>query len=224
MTNDKAHRRRRGVWLGLLVLLLLMLGGYGYAQSSSPSATTGPSKSNPTDSSSVLAPRTAQTAAAQTSAPTGSGTTAGASSGLVLAPAASSSGTGNGNGNNGNCVEPSNATGNCDHSLGVKVGQAPTLYPGVNRSLPVTYSNSNAFDILVASYRVSVSVPSSQATACPAANLLVPSGTIALSPQLTVTKKGSTTTSIPIKLAATAPDGCQRVIFTITVIASAVKK
>jgi hypothetical protein len=222
VTNDKAnHRRRRGVWLGLLVVLLLALGGYGYAVTSSPSASTGPGKGKPSASptADVLAPQ-----APQTSAPAGtttSGTSTGASAGtqVVLAPAAS-----NGNGNGGNCVEPSNGNGNCEKSFGVTVGHAQTLYPGLVRTLPVTYSNPNNFDIFVTTYRVSVSVPSSQSSTCPASSLQVPSGTVTFNPRLTVPKKGSVIRTIPLKLSADAPEGCLTVTFTITVIASAVKQ
>jgi hypothetical protein len=101
------------------------------------------------------------------------------------------------------------------------VGQAPALYPGVPRSLPVTFSNPNNFAISVSSYRVSVT--SSSAT-CPASNLEVAAGTVSLTPGLSIAKNGSTPTTVPIRLAASAPDACQRVTFAITVHASAVKK
>jgi len=222
VTNDKAnHRRRRGVWLGLLVVLLLALGGYGYAVTSSPSASTGPGKGKPSASptADVLAPSGPSSPSSPSSAGTSSGGSAGSTgTQVVLAPAAS-----NGNGN-GNCVEPSNGNGNCVKSFGVTVGHAQTLYPGLARTLPVTYSNPNSFDIVVTTYRVSVSVPSAQSSACPASSLLVPSGTVTLSPQLTVPKNGSVATTIPIKLSSGAPGGCQSVTFTITVTASAVKK
>jgi hypothetical protein len=202
VTNDKAnHRRRRGVWLGLLMVLLLALAGYGYAVTSSPSASTGPDKGKPSASPSPV----------------------------VLAPAAPN-GNGNGNGGGGtgggtdNCVDPSSEAGNCDHRFGVTVGQAQTLYPGLNRTLPVTYVNPNNFDIFINTYRVSVSVPAAKAALCPASSLLVPSGTVTVNPNLKAPKNGSISTTIPIKLAASAPDGCQQVTFTITVNASAVKK
>jgi ABC-type transport system substrate-binding protein len=216
VTNDKAHhRRRRGVWLGLLTVLLLALAGVAYAVTSSPSASPGLGKDKPsaTPTSSVLAPSAPQTTTPSTGSNTGAGTQ------IVLAPAS----TGNGNGN-GNCVDPASESANCPHSFGVMVGAAQTLYPGVARSLPVTYSNPNNFDIFISTYRVSVSVPSTQAAACPASNLLVPSGTVTLTPQLAVAKIRSVLTTIPIRLSANAPEGCQRVTFTITVSASAVKK
>jgi len=224
VTNDKAnHRRRRGVWLGLLVVLLLALGGYGYAVTSSPSASTGPGKGKPSASptADVLAPNApSNPTSPSVSSTTTSGGTPGPGTQVVLAPAASN---GNGNGN-GNCVEPSNGNGNCVKSFGVSVGQSQTLYPGLVRTLPVTYSNPNSFDILVTTYRVSVTVPSSQSSACPASSLQVPSGTVSLNPPLTAPRNGSVATTIPIKLSANAPDGCQSVTFTITVNASAVKK
>jgi len=218
VTNEHAdHRRRRSVWLGVLLGLLLALGGVGYALSTSPSAPTGQGKVKPsaTPTADVLAPGSPSNPTS-TPTPTGSGGSAGTQ--VVLAPAAS-----NGNGN-GNCVEPSNGNGSCVKSFGVAVGSAPTLYPGLLRSLPVSYSNPNNFDIFVTSYRVSVSVPSSQTSTCPASNLQVPAGTVTLSPRLTAPKKGSVATTIPIRLSANAPDGCQSASFSITVNASAVKQ
>jgi hypothetical protein len=218
VTNDNAnHRRRRGAWLGLLVVLLLALGGVGYAVTSSPSASTGPGKGKPSASptADVLAP-SGPTSPSSPSAASTATTSGGTSTQVVLAPAAS-----NGNGN-GSCVEPSNGNGNCVKSFGVTVGRAQTLYPGLVRTLPVTYSNPNSFDILVTTYRVSVTSP--QPSTCPASSLQVPSGTVTLNPQLTAPKSGSVGTTIPIKLSANAPDGCQSVSFAITVTASAVKK
>lgn len=230
MTNRRTARRRRGVELGLLLALLLALGAAGYALSGpSPSAPAASGKPSATPSSQVLAPTTVQTAAPSTTSPTGSstaGTSSGSSSGstsqLVLAPAASSNGNGNGNGNN--CLDPASESSACPHSFGVTVGQAPLLYPGLVRSLPVTFSNPNNFDILVTSYRVSVSVPATKVTTCPASNLQVPAGTITLSPRLTAPKNRSVTMLVPIKLSAGAPEACQQVSFTITLNASAAKK
>lgn len=196
--NDNVDRRRRGAWLGLLMVLLMALASAGYALSSSPSAPTGPSgKSSGTTSTDVLAP----------SASTKNGNNGG-----------------NGGGGTDNCVDPSSETGNCDHRFGVTVGQTPLLYPGVVRSLPVTFTNPNNFDIYITSYRVSVSVPVSNATACPASSLQVPTGTVTPNPRLTVVKNGSVITTVPIKLSADAPEGCQQVTFAITVNASGVKK
>lgn len=144
------------------------------------------------------------------------------SSSLVLAPAAS---TNSGNaGSNDNCVEPSNGNGNCLKTFGVTVGQVPTLYPSLVRQVPVTYSNPNSFDISVTTYRVSVSVPSSRSSACPASSLQVPAGTSTLTPALTAPRNGSVSTTFPVRLPADAPEGCQDVTFSITVNASAVKK
>jgi hypothetical protein len=152
------------------------------------------------------------------SASTGSGT--GSSSAQVLAPAAS----GGSGGSGGSCTNSSSGSGSCDHSLGVMIGQTQTLYPGLDRSLPVTFSNSNSFDILVTSYQVSVAVPASKATTCPASNLQVPTGTVALNPKLVAPKNGSVATTVPIKLSANAPGACQQVTFAISINASAVKK
>jgi hypothetical protein len=194
VTNEQKVRRKRGAWLGLL-LLLLALGGAGYALSSSPSASTGPGKPSASPS------------------------------GQVLAPAASGNGNGgNGNGGNDNCVEPSNGNGNCAKTFGVTVGQTPTLYPSVARTLPVTFTNPNSFDISITTFHVSVSVPPSQSTACPASSLQVPTGTITPSPALTAPRNASIGTSVSVKLPANAPEGCQGVTFTVTVSASAVKK
>jgi hypothetical protein len=176
-------------------VLLLALGMCGYRLSLTPSAATGPTKDKPS-----AAPSTS-----------------------VLAPAANNgNANGGGSGGTSNCVDPSSEAGNCDHHFGVAVGHAQTLYPGLTRTLPVTYSNPNNFDIFISTYRVSVS--SANAAACPASNLLVPNGTITLNPTLKAAKNASVTASVPIKLSANAPDGCQHVTFTITVNSSAVKK
>jgi len=213
VTNEKKARRNRGAWLGLLVLLLA-LGGAGYALSSSPSASTGPGKPSAGPSSQVvLAPATSgSNVAGNGNGNGGSGTGNGTGNG------------GSGTGGNDNCVEPSNGNGNCVKTFGVTVGQTPLLYPSLVRQVPVTYSNPNSFDIEVATYRVSVSVPSSKATVCPASSLQVPSGTVTLNPRPTAPKKATVSTTIPVKLPATAPEGCQGVTFTITVNATAVKK
>lgn len=217
MTNDDETRGRRRLGrLGVLLALLLALGGYGYAVSSSPSASTGPgTKPSATPSIAVLGPKAPGSAASPDPAPTGS-----TNAQVALAPA----GNGNAGGSTANCVEPSNGNGNCEKRFGVTVGQTQPLYPSLTRSLPVTFSNPNSFDILVTTYRVSVSVPTSSAASCPASSLEVPSGTVTLSPRLTAPKKGSVVTAVPIKLSADAPEGCQQVSFTITVDASAVKK
>jgi hypothetical protein len=187
--------RRRSARLGLLMVLLLALGMCGYRLSLTPSASTGPAKDKP-----LAAPSTS-----------------------VLAPAANNgNGNGGGSGGTSNCVDPSSEAGNCDHRFGVAVGHAQTLYPGLTRALPVTYSNPNNFDIFISTYRVSVS--SANAAGCAASNLLVPNGTITLSPTLKAAKNASVTTSVPIMLSANAPDGCQQATFSITVNASAVKK
>lgn len=214
MTNNETRGRRRLGWLGLLMLLLVALGTCGY-QLVSPSASTGPGK-KPTSASSteVLGP--------QAPGNTGDADPAeAAGTQAVSAPAASNSGNG-GNSGSANCVGPSNGNGNCEKSFDVTVGQTQTLYPGLTRALPVTFGNPNNFDIFVTTYRVSVS--SANATSCPASSLQVPSGTVTLSPRLTSPKNGSVTTTVPVKLSADAPEGCQQVSFTITVNASAVKK
>lgn len=220
--NEKARRRGRGAWLGILVIIMLALGTCGYRLTFSPSASTGPGKTRPsaTPSTQVLAPQGPERPGDSTSTSSGSDITSpGSDTGtqLVLAPAAGGNASGN-----ANCVEPSN--GNCEKSFGVTVGQTQALFPGLDRALPVTYSNPNNFEIFVASYRVSVSVPAAAAGACPASNLEVPSGIVTLNPRLVAPKKGSVQTTIPIRLSAGAPDGCQQVAFTITVKATAVKK
>jgi hypothetical protein len=209
--------RRRSAWLGLLLVLLLALGMCGYRLSLTPSASTGPEKGKPSATSSA-SPSTSVLPPQQTAAPgatVGTGSAGGTQ--LVLAPAANNS---NGVGN----CNPESESANCVHHFGVTVGQAPTLYPGLTRALPVIYSNPNNFDIFIKTYRVSVTVPSANAATCPASNLLVPSGTVTLSPTLTTAKNGSVTTTVPIQLAASAPDACQRVRFTVTIDATAVKK
>jgi hypothetical protein len=193
--DDKANNsRRRGAKLGGLMVLLVALASAGYALSSSPSTSTGPN---------------GKTSSAQ-----------------VLAPAANAGNNGNtsSNSSNDNCVVPSNANGNCVKTFGVTVGSTPLLYPSLTRQLPVTFSNPNSFDINVTSYKVSVGVPAAKAADCPVSSLLVPTGTVTLTPQLTATKNSFVTTNVDIKLPANAPEGCQDVPFSITVNASAVKK
>lgn len=224
MTNDKTRRRKRLGWLGLLMVLLLALGTCSYRLTFAPSASTGhEQKPSAKPSTDVLAP-SGPTSPSNPTSPT-SGNSGGAAgntgSQVVLAPAAAN---GNGNGGSDNCVDPSNGNGNCVKTFGVKVGQTPLLYPTLTRNLPVTYSNPNSFDIEVTTYRVSVSVPTSKAGACPASSLLVPTGTVTLSPRIALPKKGSAATTIPIRLGADAPEGCQDVTFSVTVDATAVKK
>lgn len=225
MTNDNAKQRRsRGVWLGLLVVLLLALGGYAYAATSSPSASTGPANNKPsaTPTAQVLPPtQSAQPTPSASAGTTDLGTTSTGQS-VVLAPQTSTNPGGASNKNP--CVDPASESASCPHTFGVRVGTAPVLYPGVAVNLPVTFDNPNNFAIAVNSYRVTVTVPSSSAASCPASNLQVPTGTVALSPGMTVAKNAATLAGIPIKLSATAPNACQRVVFTITVNASAVKK
>jgi hypothetical protein len=195
--DDKANNsRRRGAKLGGLMVLLVALASAGYAVSSSPSTSTEVNGKSPASSSSQ-----------------------------VLAPAASgNNGNGSSSGSNDNCVQPSNGNGSCVKAFGVTVGSTPLLYPSLTRQLPVTFSNPNNFDINVTSYKVSVGVPAAKAAGCPASSLLVPTGTVTLTPQLTATKNSSVTTNVDIKLPANAPEGCQNVPFSITVNASAVKK
>jgi hypothetical protein len=212
MTKTHANRRR-GVELGLLVVGLLALAAAGFALSSSPSGSPGSGKPSASPSSQVLAPSGGQTTSSGSA--TGSGTAQ-----VALAPAANTN-NGNGAGGNTNCVTPSNSNGNCDKTFGVSVGSTGLLYPSVVRDLPVTFSNPNSFAIKVTSYSVSVAVPSS-ATGCPASSLQVPAGPVAVN--LEMAKKGQANTTIPVKLGADAPEGCQDVPFSITVNASAVMK
>jgi hypothetical protein len=214
--TEKRVNRRRGLEVGLLMLLLLALGAAAYALSS-PSGSPAGGKPSAGSSNQVLAPSGGQTTTSSGSA-TGSGTGQ-----VALAPAGSNTGNnGNGAGGNSNCVVPSNGNGNCDKTFGVSVGSTGLLYPSVVRNLPVTFSNPNSFDIKVTSYRVSVAVPASSATGCPASSLNVPPGTVAV--DVPMAKKGTASMSFPVSLGADAPEGCQNVPFSITVNASAVMK
>lgn len=132
----------------------------------------------------------------------------------------------NGNTHTGtdNCIEPSNGNGNCQKTFGVAVGAIGPIYPGQTQQLPVTWSNPNSFDIQVVRYSLGVAVPSGSATACPASSLQVASGQVTLNPTVTVPRNGSSSSTVPVTLPVSAPDGCQQVPFSITVNATAVKK
>ena len=141
--------------------------------------------------------------------------------------AAQGNGQGNGPANgqsNDTCVVPSNATGNCLSTFGVAVAPIGAIYPGQAKQLRVTWSNPNAFDILVSSYAAAVNVPAAVSARCPAATLQVPAGTRTLDPKVAVPGKGTASTDIAVALPATAPNGCQGVSFRVTVTATAVKK
>jgi hypothetical protein len=190
--DDKANNsRRRGAKLGGLTVLLLALASAGYALSSSPSASTG--ANGKTSSAQVLAP----------------------------AANAGNNGNGNGSGSSPNCLDPSSENGNCIHPIVVTVGHVDTLYPGVGRSLPVTFSNPYNFDIYVTSYRVS---RTSLKAGCPATDLHIPTTSFTPSPKLTVVKNSSVIKYVQINLSADAAEACQLANFSITIDASAVKK
>lgn len=132
-------------------------------------------------------------------------------------------------GNNGN-TDPAtgcNSNGNCaghDNEFGVTVGTVTGLYPGRSTTVPVTYTNPNSFAIYVTGATLSATLVSSSAgTPACSASYLVTGTYPAASPGLLVAKNGSTATSLPVGLRATAPDACKRARWTITVTASGVK-
>lgn len=191
MTNDNANPRRRR-GAWLGLLAALLLALAGYAYA----ATSSPSAS------------------------TGSGRPAAGSTTTVLAPEQLSGSSAAGKiSPDAPCTDPSNDK--CEHHFGVSVGQTQTLYPGLARTLPVTYSNPYSFDILVSSYRVTVSVD--RPASCAVTNLIV-TGTVNLNPKLLVARSSSASTTIPVTLAAGAPNGCQQAKFSLTVDATGVKK
>ena len=114
--------------------------------------------------------------------------------------------------------------GNCSKTFGVAVGKVGLIYPGQTRQLPVTWSNPNSFDLNVETYTVTAAVPSSVAARCAASNLTVPAGNRTPSPAIAIARNASTTTTIPVSMPKSAPNGCQAVTFTVTVNATAVKK
>lgn len=123
---------------------------------------------------------------------------------------------------NDNCVEPSNGTGNCISTFGVTVGSVNPILPSQRRTMPVTFTNPNSFDISVTSYVVSVTTPSGRG--CAASHLLVPAGTQRPAGGIAVPKKGSSGITIPVTLSNTVTDSCKGVPFSVTVDASGVKK
>lgn len=130
-----------------------------------------------------------------------------------------------GNGqSNDNCVIPSNNKGNCLGTFGVSVGSINPIFPGQSRALPVTVSNPNSFDILIVEYTATVKVPGGTPAACSPSSLVVPSGRVMLAPRLPVAPRGNASMTVPVRLPASAPDACQRVAFSISVTATAVKK
>lgn len=123
-----------------------------------------------------------------------------------------------------NCVVPSNSNGNCRKTFGVRVGDIGPIYPGQTRHLPVVWSNPNSFDIQVVSYSLSVNVPTGSSSTCPASSLQVADGKVSLNPAVAVVRNGSSSSSVPVTLPVSAPEGCQQVPFSITVDATAVMK
>lgn len=137
-------------------------------------------------------------------------------------PAAGVQGGGGGGGTD-NCVAPSQGQGSCAGVFGVSVGSTTGLVPGLTRTVPVTWSNPNQFEILVDSYAVVASVPAAYVRTCPATSLVAP-GASPLTPRVVVPGRGTASSYVPVTLSRTAPDACQRVPFGVTLTATAVKR
>lgn len=88
-------------------------------------------------------------------------------------------------------------------------GTVQDLMPGVQGSLLLTAHNPNSVPISVTSLQVATS---SAPAACPASNLT----TTDFTGTLDVPANSTATQSVPISLAAVAPDGCQNVSFSLT--------
>ncbi|SDT02299.1 hypothetical protein SAMN04488570_3318 [Nocardioides scoriae] len=128
-----------------------------------------------------------------------------------------------GGGGTDNCIAPSQGQGSCAGVFGVSVGSTTGLVPGLTRSLPVTWSNPHPFDILVDGYTVRAVVPAAYARTCPATSPVAP-GASPLAPRVAVPGRGTASSYVPVTLSRTAPDACQRVPFSVTVTATAVKR
>jgi hypothetical protein len=102
------------------------------------------------------------------------------------------------------------------------LGSTGSLYPGITRSLSVTFTNPQAFDIKVTTLRVTAE-RASQNSSCAASNLTLPSGTTNLSPAILVPRKASSGTALTVGLKSSAGEECQNAGFVITVTATAVK-
>jgi hypothetical protein len=88
-------------------------------------------------------------------------------------------------------------------------GSVQNLTPGAAGSLILTVHNPNRVPISVSALNVATSTAPA---ACPASNLT----TTNFSGTLAVPANGTATKTLPISLAATAPDGCQNVSFGLT--------
>ncbi len=100
--------------------------------------------------------------------------------------------------------------------LGVTVGAVSGLYPGRTLRVPVTYSNPNAFDIVVNHVLVNTTgaagcYPSQFRTGAPAA-------------RLNILPHQAVTSFVKLGMRRTAPDACKGVEVGVHVVALAVKK
>ena len=105
--------------------------------------------------------------------------------------------------------------------LGVTVGRVTGLHPGGPSRVTVRYANPFGFSVAVASQKVTVTSP---AAGCLASNLVAPAGTVRLTKPLALKPHRSGTTTVPVARRPDAPKACQRVAFTVTVWAQAVKR
>lgn len=101
---------------------------------------------------------------------------------------------------------------------------APALYPGRTVDLGITVANTNGYPVSLTKL-TAVSVTSSDATACPAANISVASavstgiasgGYVLPSPiDVTAGSSSNATLGSLLTMEASAPDGCQGKTFTV---------
>lgn len=112
--------------------------------------------------------------------------------------------------------------------LGVSAAAAPTasLYPGKTEDLGLRLSNTNAYPVNLTRL-TGATVASSDATACPASNVVLPAavttalatgGYVLPTPISVLAGATAVPASLPgfLTLAADAPDGCQAKTFTVT--------
>ncbi|MGN6252454.1 MAG: hypothetical protein ACTHNS_11625 [Marmoricola sp.] len=150
--------------------------------------------------------------------------------GATVLTASGTSGAPVGNGTGNGNTDPAtgcNTSGNCVKSFGVTVGAVTDLWPGKRTTLPVHYTDPNAFDIRVTDASAAVALLSVDQAApvtprtCRASDLTVDG--YHGSPGLLVPAKRGLDTGLTVTMSPDAPDNCKRASWTITVTAQAVK-
>jgi len=89
------------------------------------------------------------------------------------------------------------------------------LLPGGTGTASFKLQNGNSFGATYTSVR-NESVSSSNSSACPSSNIIVPSTPYSISSVAVNANSTSGTQTIPVTLSASAPNGCQGITFTIT--------